>query len=629
MSDELTHDQGIEKLRALPEDKQRAVLQRLSPDERKGILAKLSTPARPPAGRPLPGAPKSDVYTWRNPKEFLQQTAEQLGEASQSEAGKGSTSDVWQGGKLAAPRSGLNRAAHQALSGLAGGGEVIAKISAGLMDWKTAAALLVGRLNPAAAGAFFATQGGKAAYDAIKNGQATPENVQNFLLALAGIAGSVAAGAEGGSGTPLREAAGKASAKIRETVSSSRPVKALVKETQAENAKGAAKSAEEHATHAEAVGHEQARAAKTAQIQEGGELLDVKTEKARHDALAEGNKKYSAVNEKLSHLPADKAPIQDAQQEALAKIRGTDVTPPILKSIGDRIQEESLVYSDLQGYYSELGRELSKGTLPGDVYSAYDTMHEAIGEQMQKIADENGAGAQLKDARAYWKRMKQTFGKSSDAANNRAAKLVKDQAPETIDQQQHDYSKRLLGSFDSDIPNLADKIAEKRDQLDAIPNKKAGPAPKPFEPAKIGAEDVEATKRESLQKRADWVRTRGQWAATWPVFYVLRDVLKGNGFPIGEAAMEAGGTLAAAHGIARALENPRVVKFLTKATAKDVAAIPPDLRGSFPNIIQQATQQGKTVSPALRLLFAGSVNARPPAPRAGNDTDPYAGTEAH
>src|ERR1017187_656431 len=38
---DLTPQQAIEKLRALPEDKQRQVLTRLSPEERKGIIAQL------------------------------------------------------------------------------------------------------------------------------------------------------------------------------------------------------------------------------------------------------------------------------------------------------------------------------------------------------------------------------------------------------------------------------------------------------------------------------------------------------------------------------------------------------------------------------------------------------------
>ena len=53
---DLTHDQAIDALRKLPEDKQRDVLGRLTPEERRGILTKLqaggASAAPPPATTP-------------------------------------------------------------------------------------------------------------------------------------------------------------------------------------------------------------------------------------------------------------------------------------------------------------------------------------------------------------------------------------------------------------------------------------------------------------------------------------------------------------------------------------------------------------------------------------------------
>ena len=618
--DDLTPDQAIEKLRSLPEDKQRAVLMALSPDERKGILGKLQPQTagqKYQAARAAHKLPQKDVFTFRNnPQQAIAQAGSELGEKSQELQDIANNPVEYRGGKLAGPKSGLTRANAAMLSGVAGGGEVAAKLLSGLMDWKTAAGFLLSKISPAAGASFFATQGAKGAYDALKNGDTSPENVQNFLLSLAGVSGAVAGGAASGD-------TGITADKIRESLPApKRALGKLVKETQAENVKGSTKAAEEQATHAEALGNEQARAAKAADIQKDSELLDVKTEKARHDALVEGNKKYSAVNEKLSPIASDPAAITDALHDSMGRISGTDAQPTILKSIEKRLTDENgISYSDLQGYYSELGRELSKGTLPGDVYSAYDTMHEAIGEQMQKIADANGAGPQLKEARAYWKRMKQTFGKSSDTAGNRASKFVSDESPEVIEKQQREYRERLLGSFDPEIPKIAERIRGARGESEAIPNKKAGPAPKPFKAETIGKAEVEAAKRQHLQGTADWIRNRGAWAASWPALYLLRDALRGQGFPIGEAVMEAGGTIVATHAIAHALENPAVVKFLTQATMKDIAAIPADLRGDFPGMVQQATKQGVKVSPALKAVFAGAANA--PAPRRPMTTDEY------
>ena len=421
-----------------------------------------------------------------------------------------------------------------------------------------------------------------------------------------------------------------------------------------ENLKGHIKHLSEKAdvehANAESGAAQEARSNLERDIRQDSEMLDVKTEKARHDALAEGNKRYSAVNEKLSPIAGDTEALTGALHDSMSRISGTETQPPILKSISDRLGEAEdsgiggVAYSDLQGYYSELGRELSKGTLPGDVYSAYDTMHEAIGEEMQKIADAHGAGQQLTDARADWKRMKQTFGKSADTATNRAAKFVGDEAGDVVEQQQRQYRLRLLGSFDESIPGLAEKISGARSKLKTLPTEAAEPkelprSPEAVEPGglklrrvpeepklrqpapkKIGQAEVEAAKRETVQKRADWVRNRGQWAATWPALHIVSDLMSGHGISTGGVALEVGGTLATTYAIARALENPKVVEFLSKATAKDVAAIPPDLRGSFPSIVKQAQRQGKAVSPALTAAFA--VRVGQPAPRQ-NATDEY------
>jgi hypothetical protein len=639
--------------------------------------------------------PKKEVFSFtQNPQEAMSQAATELGEQSSELMDVAQNPDAYKGGKMIGPRSGLNRAGAAMLSGVAGGGEVAAKLASGLMDWKTAAGFLLSKVSPAAGAAFFATQGAKGAYDALNRGDTSPENVQNFLLSLAGVSGAMAGGASSGD-------TGITADKIRESLPApKRALGKLVADTRAGNVADAesvakdnaatkqrssaelakyndkVKSVEEH-NRAELAKHQQevdsaarenlkshvkhlsekadieqsaasskaaqeARAALQQSIDKDSELLDVKTEKARHDALVEGNNKYSAVNEQLSGEVGDPEQLRGSLIESLGKIRGTEIEPPILKSVSSRLQEgDQISYSDLQGYYSELGRELSKGTLPGDIYAAYDSLHDAIGEQMQEIADRNGQGIELNEARSYWKRMKRTFGKSSDTAGDRAGKLVGDEAPETVEAQQREYRKRLLGSFDPEIPTIVDRVAQSRSQLKALPAQSAKPAevPPPPEaievgsprlkkapdpppdrplrqpaPKSVGKVEVEAAKRQHLQGTADWIRNRGAWAASWPALYVLRDVLRGQGFPIGEAAVEAGGTLAATHAVAHALENPAVVKFLTKATAKDIAAIPADLRGDFPGMIKKAQQQGVKISPVLTAVFSGAAN-KPPAPR--------------
>lgn len=124
-----------------------------------------------------------------NPREFLNQRAEQMGQAAQSEVNKVS-------GPESAGRGVLNRAGHAFLSYVPATAQVIDKAASGLMDWKNAAAVAAGAVDPAIPAAYFGAQGivgtAQGVNDIARNG-ANPENVQNTLLnastAVSGAAG--------------------------------------------------------------------------------------------------------------------------------------------------------------------------------------------------------------------------------------------------------------------------------------------------------------------------------------------------------------------------------------------------------------------------------------------------------
>jgi hypothetical protein len=126
-------------------------------------------------------------------------------------------------------------------------------------------------------------------------------------------------------------------------------------------------------------------------------------------------------------------------------------------------------YADLQGDYSTLGKELSKGNLPGDVFHAYDELHEAIGNEMQRIADSKGQGAALSDARNYWRRMKQTFGQPLSEGDV-ATKALKTSAPDIASTEEQANRIRLLGSFDSRLPGLFEHIQNLQKGAESLPN---------------------------------------------------------------------------------------------------------------------------------------------------------------
>lgn len=370
-------------------------------------------------------------------------------------------------------------------------------------------------------------------------------------------------------------------------------------------------------------------------------------ETARAKALKVGNEKYSAVNEKLGGFPADTGDLTDALQDSLSRISGTGTEPPILKSVADRLLNEGGVsYGDLQGYYSELGRELSKGTLPGDIYNAYDTLHEAIGSEMQRIADAQGEGAALHDARNYWRRMKQAFGKPYNP--NDAGNLVLEKtSPEYARKAEQENRLRLLGSFDKGIPSTAEHIANLRKGLDALPkeqplrkvvkglperpeavapksvekpNKVEPPdRPKDFAPKKIGAEDIRLVKQEALVKTRQKIVSRiNRVAAYGGGFAAIFELMRGQvGLGL-ESAAAAGAVYTGGQVIDALLQNPKVVESLTRPTAKDIAAIPMDMRDNLANVAREAQKRGIKVSPALMLAVTGAAS-KGPSPRHPSD----------
>ena len=116
--------------------------------------------------------------------------------------------------------------------------------------------------------------------------------------------------------------------------------------------------------------------------------MQAEVETTRANALKEGNKKYSGVNDALSNIESDPKFLSDAVSNATESLRGSKTEPTLLKSMESTIKQGGVpTYSDLQGDYSTLGREISKGNLSGDVFHAYDQLHEAIGNEMQRIAN--------------------------------------------------------------------------------------------------------------------------------------------------------------------------------------------------------------------------------------------------
>jgi hypothetical protein len=244
--------------------------------------------------------------------------------------------------------------------------------------------------------------------------------------------------------------------------------------------------------------------------------------------------------------------------------------------------------------------------------------------------------------------MKQTFGDTSDAISDRAGKELKDKNPDYVGGQISEYRQRLLGSFDPQIPTLLESAAKARERLGKLPSEESArkmmaevpkapeaseipppatkplPAPRaplPFERKTIGADDLTRANKESLAAREKKARIGySPLLTSISVFDAIRNAMQGNWEAVGVDAAARGGYEIAKQGFAAALRNPKVIEFLSKPTAEQIAKIPPELRGpGLKPLLDAATKQGIKVDPRIYAATAAL------APRK-NPTDEWAGT---
>jgi hypothetical protein len=225
---------------------------------------------------------------------------------------------------------------------------------------------------------------------------------------------------------------------------------------------------------------------------------------------------------------------------------------------------------------------------------------------MQRIADSQGLGEQLKGARDYWRRMKQTFGKPYNATDA-ASGVLAHASPELTQQAAVANRVRLLNSFDPEIQGAYNDVVKANEEA-----KKTGlPPTTPGESPKINPEDIQARKKQGaiVSKAPGVIRGVGyRLGALWPAIDAVRDMVQGHPPSVGGILGGATGIAGGAHVLAGVLENPSVVEFLTKATPADVAQVPAELRGNLQPIIDAAIQKGIKVSPAFGPALA--VGAR-------------------
>lgn len=320
-----------------------------------------------------------------------------------------------------------------------------------------------------------------------------------------------------------------------------------------------------------------------------------------------------------------------------------------------------LNFSDLQGYYTELGSKLAPGNLLPDVYLALRSLQDDVGGMMKGMATKAGVPSLYTRAQSAYRDYMQTF-RDSTGPNHSGSPIA--QALEAKDpayaikpltaEESAQRVRNALTRFDpgqngqGGAAALYDNFRAANREFDALgkpikvpespvkpefkeppsapalsprpevpklvsvePPQRVSPPNRPLEAQpeikKLGPEDVREAKQKGLEHRAEFIKKRGgQIAATFGVYRILESVIHGNlsALPNDFAGAIVGYGMTQA--IGKIMEIPKVEEFLTRPTARDLAQIPPEMRSSLPNIIKAAQSRGIRVSPALIAIAAGS-----------------------
>ncbi len=440
---------------------------------------------------------------------------------------------------------------------------------------------------------------------------------------------------------------------------------------------------------------EKARADATAQTMVYGSQLIYRLNKLDRALRDRANAMYDAIREKVGNASQPGSALSAAAQDAMKNIKGTSETPKIFRDIlgkypaeepnfieykgaqipkgtplYDVLKEHGAVasppvtFANLQGYYSELGAELSEGTLPGDVYLATKALQESVADIMQKMAKDAGVEKQLIAARKFYRNYMDTFhepaGPSASGSPIAQALLAKDPsiAVQKFSGASGDRGIVDLRKYDSNLADLAQQARNvkrgaptgkipARTSISSVPAPKQTPVPAgpslPLPPVlektpapraanlplpsvlpeaktvplelkpgrMISSADIQRARDAYNQSRVNWVNRRGAWVATWPVFEAIRALWGGHIPWIPAMGIESAGTFAMVRATSAMMQYPPMLRFLTQARPEDVALIPPELRGNLPGLVTIARRQGIKVAPALIAAVSGQGQQQP------------------
>lgn len=136
----------------------------------------------------------------------------------------------------------------------------------------------------------------------------------------------------------------------------------------------------------------------------GSTLADAVTK--AQDKLEGSAESIKAFRDILSKYPIAEPPFIEYQGAQIPK--GHPLYDVIQKETSTE-KDVPVTFSNLKGYYSELGRMLSSPSVPGDVKQAVSALRNSVDEMQQKLADEAGVGQKYKLLRNQYRNYAQGF----------------------------------------------------------------------------------------------------------------------------------------------------------------------------------------------------------------------------
>ena len=409
-------------------------------------------------------------------------------------------------------------------------------------------------------------------------------------------------------------------------------------------------------------------------IQRSDPEIKADLEKTEKTVNEQANEKYNNLRKVLAKEKA--APYQAYDEEGHVKgepetitqhlydtandeLRGTETEPAIIKSLGKRVEngELELTYDDLQGYREEVGRELRKGSLPGDVFSGYKKLMAEIDNAMQEIADRHGLGKAQTDARNFYRQYAETFI-DRDSPVRKA--LDSTERGETVKafQGADKTGIEALAKYNPQLSRRINTLRGLQEEASALPKEKPekfGKAPTlaPKTPSeRVGFPD--RPEQTTIDTQAVRERLADKWATgesslnKWQVRALLggglsalidvTETLGGRAPGLGSMVMEAGGTAAYTFGpamVAKLLEKPGFREWITRPPEGELntlMALPNadriTITDGLRQTIQVAQRKGIKVDPALAAMIGATAVRGPKSQKIQQTRDEWYATHA-